>query len=503
MAFANRQMLRASVLLVATFGWSNALKAQEGDQRAKVDYSAAMARSSNGFAFQFIPDPYTVPAGTPVNKLLPKPPRFKALLGPVLSGNLMDVPEVAFADPLPGKAPAGVSWKDHFKHNRDVLLKQIAHMSHLDEKRADGFMEAMLAQRADLSGLPFILGDGCRMEYEQCDFFVRAACAVRDSLQTSNRREVGEDGVKEMWETLRGMYAKEDSTADFSVLRDRAIPARIAALTQILAPLSPEKRVGLAQYLRDIGHVDATRALARLAIYSQEQEVREAAIESLKTRREKDYTPVFLQGLRYPWPQVAKRAAEAIVELKCDSLLPQLVDLLDEPDPRQPISGTNKGKPSKAVRELVKINHLRNCMLCHPAHGPDEVERFAPPDSIESLAVGALPVPGEFFEPYSVPKLDLFVRGDVTYLRQDFSVMLPVRGADFGPEQQRFDFVVRTRLVSEKEAEIFRDKLAKRGLGAVTPYERAILYALRELTGRDTEPTAAAWRKILEVPSPR
>ena len=87
----------------------------------------------------------------------------------------------------------------------------------------------------------------------------------------------------------------------------------------------------------------------------------------------------------------------------------------------------------------------------------------------------------------------MWIRADVQFFRQDFSVALTV-----GPVQElRFDFLVRTRVVSEKEAEIFRDKLAKRGPGAVTPYERAILYALRELTGRDTEPTAAAWRKLL------
>ena len=30
-------------------------------------------------------------------------------------------------------------------------------------------------------------------------------------------------------------------------------------------------------------------------------------------------------------------------------------------------------------------------------------------------------------------------------------------------------------------------------------YSRGV-YALRELTGRDTEPTAAAWRKLLQAP---
>jgi hypothetical protein len=35
----------------------------------------------------------------------------------------------------------------------------------------------------------------------------------------------------------------------------------------------------------------------------------------------------------------------------------------------------------------------------------------------------------------------------------------------------------------------------------LSPYHRSALYALRELTGRDTEPTALAWRKLLKLPT--
>src|SRR5437588_846819 len=103
MAIANRYALRPLVLSIAAYMVSpSVMCAQEGSQRAEVDYSgapvsnvdysAAMARSGNRFTFQFIPDRYTVPPGTPVSKLLPKPPRFKTIAGPVLSGNLADVP---------------------------------------------------------------------------------------------------------------------------------------------------------------------------------------------------------------------------------------------------------------------------------------------------------------------------------------------------------------------------------------------------------------------------
>src|SRR5262249_25757584 len=112
-------------------------------------------------------------------------------------------------------------------------------------------------------------------------------------------------------------------------------------------------------------HVEATRALAKLAIFSGEEEVRHAAIAALKIRRERDYTDILVQGLRYPWPAVAQRAAEAMVKLERKDLAPQLVALLEESDPRAPVLTKRDDKQVSVVRELVRINHHRNCLLCH------------------------------------------------------------------------------------------------------------------------------------------
>ena len=56
---------------------------------------------------------------------------------------------------------------------------------------------------------------------------------------------------------------------------------------------------------------------------------------------------------------------------------------------------------------------------------------------------------------------DIFVRTDMNYLRQDFSVMMKVENAKPWPEMQRFDFFVRTREVSLAEAEDITKALAK------------------------------------------
>jgi hypothetical protein len=66
---------------------------------------------------------------------------------------------------------------------------------------------------------------------------------------------------------------------------------------------------------------------------------------------------------------------------------------------------------------------------------------------------------------------------------------------------QRFDFVVRTRALTDESAKALTKALASREPGVLSPYHRAALGALRELTGRDTAPTPDAWRRLLRLPS--
>src|SRR5262249_27856309 len=148
--------------------------------------------------------------------------------------------------------------------------------------------------------------------------------------------------------------------------------ARIAALMQMLGPDGWQMQQTLVTHLGKLDHADATRALVRLAVYSGEESVREYALLLLKDRPANDVTDTLLAGLRHPWPAVVKNAGEAVARLERKDLLPQLVALLDAPDPRAPAEQSVGGKKALAVRELVKINHHRNCALCHPpANTPD------------------------------------------------------------------------------------------------------------------------------------
>jgi hypothetical protein len=85
----------------------------------------------------------------------------------------------------------------------------------------------------------------------------------------------------------------------------------------------------------------------------------------------------------------------------------------------------------------------------------------------------------------------------VTYLRQGFSLLQPVADAAPWPTMQRFDFLVRKRVVPAAEASVLRAELAKREAAAQRPYREAVQIALRELTGRAAEPTSDAWRRVL------
>jgi hypothetical protein len=481
---------------------------------------------------------FTIAPNAPLKELLPAPPRTRSG-GPVLAADLAGVPEVEFA----AAPPKGLAGPEAMK----ATAHQIAKGNFLNDKKMDGFLEALRGERPDLAGLPFAMGDACRTTGERSRQFALAVATVRRALsprgqtaildmptpesirvtlansttpapaapngptppptsaapnvptppsvptaQATAERRQGPEGF---WEQYQAACAQEDgelAKAD-RARQEHVTRARIAALMQVLAPESADLRLGLVKYLSAVAHPEATRALARLVLFSAEDEVRQAAVDALQVRRERDYTAVLLQGLRYPWPAVARRAADALVRLERTDLVPQLVDALDEPDPRAPVVREVNGKKETVARELVRVNHHRSCLLCH---APGNTGTVSP----ESLTA-AVPVPGEPLpspsQGYVTTSPDLLIRVDVTYLRQDFSALQPVADANPWPEMQRFDYLVRTRALTDEEAEAFRRQFGTREPDRPSPYQRAVLAALRELTGRDTEPTAAAWRRTL------
>ena len=136
-------------------------------------------------------------------------------------------------------------------------------------------------------------------------------------------------------------------------------------------------RLQLTKMLKQIRGPNASVALARQSLFDLSPQVREAAIEALRTRPRRISRQTLVDGLRYPLPAVADRAAAALTAIKDRGAVPFLENLLDKSDPAAPRLNEKK---KWVVAEVVKVNHLHNCVLCHaPSSGEDNpVRGFVP-----------------------------------------------------------------------------------------------------------------------------
>jgi hypothetical protein len=388
-----------------------------------------------------------------------------------LPAKLSDVPEVFLAEPINLAVSAG----------RFQIASDLAKITHVNQKKTDAFMELLLSQRSDLSGLPFVLGNACRRQGENRTQFAQTTKTIRD---IQRRRALAGPAAL----ASKGADHGQMSEVAKALAWQRQIPAavQVAALWQMIGAEPADDRLELVKHLHGrFADVDAARALAKLAIFSEEESIRLAAFAALTTRRNQDYADILVDRLNYPWPAVAERAGAAIAKLELVDLAPQLRETLNRPDPRAPQTRMVDRKPKTFVRELVRINHLQNCMLCHPSAGtgPGQ-EAFASRTQKDEITAD-VPIPGQsIFQYYSGGIPELWVRFDVAYLRQDFSVSFPVEKADPWPKMQRYDFVVRTREVSNLEGRTLRYLLSA---DAASPYHRAARAALSALTGRDPD----------------
>jgi hypothetical protein len=341
----------------------------------------------------------------------------------------------------------------------------------LNDRAEDGYLKALVASRPDLKGVPFVLGGACRTK------------AVRAAAFDAAARTVARTTAGTLLATLAALEFKGHHTglprtaeADEEYTR-----AHVSAVRQITAPWTDGEGLKVVEYFAAVPRPEAAVALARLAVFSTSKEVRHLATQALGLRRDADYTAELVEGLRHPWPPAARNAADAAVRLQRTDLLPHLVGMLDGSDPRAPREADGK----TVAHEVVRINHHKNCMLCHP------------PARREGLPAGVLaaeiPLPSEGLQGgYGRTESPLLVRIDVTYLRQDFSALLPVKDHGKWPEMQRFDFVVRKRVLSRAQA----DDLRKR-LEGPSPYREAAVRALWQLTGRALGAKAEEWRMLL------
>jgi hypothetical protein len=232
----------------------------------------------------------------------------------------------------------------------------------------------------------------------------------------------------------------------------------------------------------------AGAALAQWAAFDLNSEVREAAVKALKDRPRAEYATVLLDALRYPWPPVADHAAEAFVALKDRQAAFDLARLLDEPDPRAPAQNKDN---NWVVPEIVRVNHLANCVLCH-----------SPSCDKKDPMGGLVPERGkELPVVYYESRSGDFIRADVTYLKQDFSVMQPVSKPDKWPRLQRFDYLIRMREMTGDETVRAATTINSHWEDPRTyPQREAVFWALRELMGVDKGTRSEGWFEYLTEP---
>lgn len=257
----------------------------------------------------------------------------------------------------------------------------------------------------------------------------------------------------------------------------------VPTLAQMLQSENTSVRTLLIEVLAGIEGKEAGAILAQRAVFDLSSEVREKAVEVLAKRPAKEYQQILLDTLRWPWTPAADHAAEALSALQMKDVVPELVALLKEPDPRLPFTK----EKATLIQEVVRINHLSNCLLCHAASS-----------SKDDLVRGLVPTPGRELAPlYYSAQAGLFVRADITFLRQDFSLVQPVANSGKWPGFQRFDYLLRTRQATAQEVKLLQGLQKDKKLSEPYSQRDAVLFALREITKMDRGTQYESWLPLL------
>jgi hypothetical protein len=326
---------------------------------------------------------------------------------------------------------------------------------------------AVVDHRPNLQGLPLHRGRSVQLSASESDAFRDTSVLLRKSLS-----ELAGDK-----RTIRRLSIRPE------VLKAR--PDVVARLLHQMLQVEPvQLRRVLIALLESIRHPAASRALVNRAVYEPVEELRKLAVDTLASRPVGKYLSTLLDAVASPWPPATDHAADSLTSLAPPDAIPELARRLD-------VAADDEGP--RTIGELVRVNHARNCLLCHAQSVsrrdgvrvavPSPVRPLPPPFSLATYEGGGK-------GGSSVPPDTVFARPDFIFLKQDFSWMLPVSNPGPWPELQRFDFMVRTRPVRPGEP-------APTGLG--TPRRQAVLRALRALTGKDLGERAADWRAGLDA----
>lgn len=326
----------------------------------------------------------------------------------------------------------------------------------------------------NLYGLPFLRGNRCRINPSEIPWMTKISRDLTSARAVLSRART-DVSLRIDQEVARKLAQKHEWR------KSEAVPA-------LMQTVQADGRVARLQLLHTLAYTKspaASRALAKRAVFELWDEARETAVRYLRDRNRDEFRHVLLYGLRYPWAPVAEHAGQALIALNDHGAIRPIIELLDEPSPSAPFQNR---QGDWVVREMVRVNHMRNCKLCH-------APSLADTDPIRGL----VPVPGQSIPIlyYSSPRQGDFVRADVTYIRQDFSLTHRVANLHPWPERQRFDYFVRQRKLCGIEA-LFStvrpiDGSSGRPLPSY-PQRETALTVLRKLTLVDMGSETKAWK---------
>ena len=173
-------------------------------------------------------------------ELLPRAPKSAITIQPRLAKTLDEIPEVAFEELLSkSMKPQSAGGDPDDFHGffepdgaREHIIGTIAKIEHINKKKTDRFMEVLLDRRADLAGLPFTMGDGCRLKEERSRQFGHALNVVRKVRASVDDGPLSAEALAEMLQTECTNLAKANRQCDPSC-SEHVVPARVAAVMQV------------------------------------------------------------------------------------------------------------------------------------------------------------------------------------------------------------------------------------------------------------------------------
>ena len=319
-------------------------------------------------------------------------------------------------------------------------------------------IEGWIAKRPDLAGLPLRLDDSCKLDRTEASLLMKVS---RSAIGLRTRM------------TAQGIHS-EVIRKNAAILAANLIEDT-SAIVQILQAEPAIVRTRMVKLLSMKEDEESIQALVDRALFDTSKEVRHLALHELKLQPGEKVREQLLDGFDHAWEPVAVNAANALVELDDELSVDDLRKRLGVPDPHAPYQDE---KGNWKVRELVRVNHLRNCLLCH---APVVDPKASPFQAI--VPEPTKPLPRMYYSSGSPS-----VRPDITYIVQDFSTTHEVGGMKPWPFKQRFDYFVRERVIDSTEALKRKEKRSEEE----SLRERALRYAIDKLSvNQKSEPSLA------------